>query len=171
MKEIVAIFMLLVAVLGQDMRVLTLSDMGIGDIHVDPLDTEVRTSYFPSSKTGIATINITIYSEGSIMVIVTINNASKRVDNGGALKVRIERNNTFTIKVINVGLKKAIVYGNSTIAVTFTSQEKTQRNISGFGLAFILSIVIPPVIIILVRRKKVEHAEQTYEVMPETWPS
>ena len=153
MRSYVFLALLLLLSSQHPVYIIDLDDIGIGDIWVPPLSTVTRTGNFTSDMSGEAKVEITIYSNESCIVEVTINGVSARIAKQQAtITVGISKHNKIEIRATNTRLHGVTIYGNSTLKIIFSDNEPRQNH-NMLGIAFLLSIIIPPVLIVAIRRK------------------
>ncbi len=149
----IAIILFILVALGQETYTITFDDIGIGTTHISPLSIVEKKTYFVLERTGIARVTIRLFYRGNIVVTLKINNTSKRIQREGTMEVYMRGNNTLQIEIVNTGLNDAVIYGNSTITIDFSCLRTRKKNATPeLQLALLLSVVIPPILIAIVRR-------------------
>jgi len=134
----------------------TFEDLGLGDIIVNSLSSTTRSAYFSTTIRGKANINITIYHNGSLIISIEINGVKTKLrDKSVVIQTNLTQNNTLKITATNYGANKAIIYSNSTIRIYQAKGENPANSKSSLWLkaSFIMSIAIPPLIILIIRRR------------------
>ena len=146
----------------------TFEELRLGNIVVDPLSSTTKTAYFSSKIEGEATINITIYHNGSLIITVKINNVKEKIKGKSiVIQTNLTQNNTITITATNYGQDRATIYGNSTIRICQAKDKNPSYNESSIWLkaSFIMSIAIPPLIILIIRRRFRFEEEEEREIV------
>ncbi len=158
-----AVFILLLAITTQTI-IMSFEDLGIGDIAVSPLDYEKRITTFTSAYVGTVSVRITIYFNGSATIGIRINNVKVSIYRSGVSKfveVNLTKNNTLEITVTNCDVGKVVVYGNSTLEILIPAGTENLENntMARLKIAYFVSIIAPPILIILIRRTRIYSEE------------
>jgi len=161
---------LLVLLLAITTQTITMSfkDLGLGDIIVAPLDYERRVATFTLDYIGSARVRITLYFNGSATIGIRINDARVSIYRSGVSKIveaNLTENNTLEITVTNCGMNKVVVYGNSTLEILMpVGTENLENNtMARLKIAYFVSIIAPPILIILIRRMRGHYEEAREE--------
>ncbi len=155
MIRLILVFLVVVNLLSGT-ETYTFEELGLGNIAVDPLSCTIKTAYFSSKIEGEASINVTIYHNGSLIITVKINNVKEKIkDESVVIKVNLTQKNKLTITATNYGTDKAIIYSNSTISICQAKDKNPATSESNIWLkaSFIMSIAIPPLVILIIRRR------------------
>ncbi|MEX0569401.1 MAG: hypothetical protein Q6363_009665, partial [Candidatus Njordarchaeota archaeon] len=95
--------------------------------------------------------------KGSLTIKITINNITFSISKTKIVSVTLNSMNTIKIDIVNTFFDEGIVYGNSTIAIVSvgsgSSMSESESITQWSRTLFVLSIVIPPIILILYSRK------------------
>ena len=130
---------------------MTLRDLGVSDIVVNPLSYADIALSFQSDYVGRARVVITLYFNGSPKIFVRINNVGVGIQKSGEpeeAEANITTNNTLEIQITNYG-GRMILFSNSTIRIIPLTIQNNKRLLR---IGFVASIIIPPLIIVIIRR-------------------
>ncbi len=167
MENVGLLVLIFLIVMSSSSDVITFDDIGIGDIEIPSLGTRTVSAEFRSEETGSVIVEVNIYAEGKLIVEISINNISHKIDGTTSFECRLESTNNLTIKATNYGTSPAIIYGNSTIRI-----RKQEKNIESESIVpsrikalYFASILVPPIIIYVLRKKTVVPSSEKPEVI------
>ncbi len=156
-REVFILILLIISLSSNSNVSWSFTEIGLGEIRIGGLEHIEKNASFSSQITGQVTLNVTLYKKGSLTIKITINNITFSISKTKIVSVTLNSMNTIKIDIVNTFFDEGIVYGNSTIAIVSvgsgSSMSESESITQWSRTLFVLSIVIPPIILILYSRK------------------